>query len=219
MTGLRHHSKREAHGSPVNPEQEPGWGRAGPRGDKWGVEVGGEPGGELGGGDGAGRLDLAALAEEAGEPAEEFEVGGQLLAAPAAGDRDGEEGELGGEQGRGQQDQQRSRVGADEEGEAVALEPAPLVLAGAELVVVVDHGGRLDPERAAAQAQPQREVDILVVEEEPAREAADLVSSPQRAAPGGAREDLDLAGGRRRGDRLAVAPGPDDPDEMDRIAV
>src|ERR1700709_1660800 len=219
MTGLRHHSKREAHGSAVTPEQPTGWGRAGRRGDKWGVEVGGEPGGELGGGDGAGRLDLAGVAGGGGGAGGGMAGGGKLLAAPAAGDRDGEEGELGGEQGRGQQDQQRSRVGADEEGEAVALEPAPLVLAGAELVVVVDHGGRLDPERAAAQAQPQREVDILVVEEEPAREAADLVPGPQRDRQAGAREDLDLAGGRRRGDRLAVAPGPDDPDEMDRIAV
>ena len=61
--------------------------------------------------------------------------------------------------------QQRGRIGTDEEGEAVALEPAPLVLAGPELVVVVDHGRRLDPERAAAQPQPQREVDVLVVEE------------------------------------------------------
>ena len=142
----------------------------------------------------------------------------ELLPPPAAGGGDGEQRQLGREQRRRQQDQQRGRVGADEEGEAVALEPAPLVLAGAELVVVVDDRGRLDPERAAAQPQPQREVDVLVVEEEALGEAADLVPGPQRDRQAGAGEDGDLAGRRRRGDRLAVAAGPDDAGEVDRVA-
>ena len=54
-------------------------------GDERRVEVGGEPGGELGGADGAGRLDLAALAQQARQPAQRFRVGGELLPAPAAG--------------------------------------------------------------------------------------------------------------------------------------
>ena len=141
----------------------------------------------------------AALAQQARQPAQEFEVGGQLLASPAARGGDREQRQLGGEQRRRQQEQQRRRVGADEEGEAVALQPAPLVLAGAELVVVVDDRGGLDPERAAAQPQPQREVDVLVVEEELARGSR---RPPARSRSGIARQapesDRDLAGRRRR---------------------
>ena len=54
------------------------------------------------------------------------------------------------------------------------------MLAGAELVVVVDDGRRLDPQRAAGQAQPQREVDVLVVEEEALGEAAAARSQVRR---------------------------------------
>ena len=47
------------------------------------------------------------------------------------------------------------------------------MFAGAELVLVIDHRGRLDSERAAGDPQAQREVDVLVVEEELLRESAD----------------------------------------------
>ena len=111
------------------------------------------------------------------------------------------------------------RVGADEEGEAVALEPAPLVLAGAELVVVVDDRGRLDPEacrRAAAAAargrRPRGRGRSARGSRRPRRQVA------QRDRQAGAGEGGDLAGRRRRGDRLAVAAGPDDAGEVDRVA-
>ncbi len=75
------------------------------------------------------------------------------------------------------------------------------MLAGAELVVVVDHRGRLDPERAAAQPQPQREVDVLVVEEEALREAADLAP---RCRSGIARQAPERAGTSPAGGASAI---------------
>ena len=145
-------------------------------------------------------------------------MAGELLARPAAARGRRVQGHFGRQQRRRQQDQQRRRIGADQEGVAVALQPAPLVLAGAELVVVVDHRRRLDPERPAGQPQPQREVDVLVVEEVLSGEAAGPLPGAARNRQAGAGERRHLARGGRLRYRAPVAARPDDPREVDRVA-
>ena len=122
-------------------------------GDEGRVEVGREPGGELGGADRAGRLDLAALAQQAGQPADHVDDRAPASASPSppAIETGIRASSVAIRAGASRTSSAR-RVDADQEGPAVALEPAPLVLAGAELVVVVDDRGRLDPERAAGAA-------------------------------------------------------------------
>ena len=126
--------------------------------------------------------------------------------------------QLGQRQRRREERQQRRRVDPDQEGPAVALQPAPLGAASVEAVVVVDHRPRLQPDPSPEEPHPHREVDVLVVEEEGRREAADLAPAPQwhrqaGAGSGGHLLWLDLAG-----HRLAVAPRPGDAGEVDRVA-
>ena len=83
---------------------------------------------------------------------------------------------------------------------------------------MVDHGARLDPERAAGQPQPQREVDVLVVEEVARREAANLLPGAARDRQARARR---VPAPRRRAERprsARRAPGPDDAGEVQRVA-
>ena len=166
------------------------------------------------------RLDLAALAQEARQPARGLRSSRRASAAPSRRrSRPAIRASSVASRAGASRTSSARRVDADQEGPAVALEPAPLVLAGAELVVVVDDRRRLDPERAAAQPQPQREVDVLVVEEEALGEAADLLPGRAAGSPGRRRRAPATSPGRRRlGDRAAVPAGPDDPGEVDGVA-
>ncbi len=99
--------------------------------------------------DPAARLHLAPLPQKSWQPAPDIGQRADLLPPPAGGDGGRDERELGREQRRGQESEQAGRVDPDQEGPAVSLEHAPLVLARAELVLVVDYRCRLDPEDAA----------------------------------------------------------------------
>src|SRR5690606_24100332 len=121
------------------------------------------------------RLDRAPLAHEAWQRPGNVGPRKELLSPPAARDRQGHERQLGGgERGR-QEREQRGRIAADQRRPAVALEVAPLRRALVELVVVVGAGVARDAQAAAGEPHPQREVDVLVVEEELLRESAEAL--------------------------------------------
>src|SRR5262249_35298301 len=136
-------AEEEADEPPVAAQRESRRQRAGEGWDEGGVGVGGQPAREFGAGGRARRRDVAPLTQEPRQPGEDFEDRLEFLAAPAGCDRDRDQRQLGRDQGRGDQDQEAGRVDPDQERPAVALEPAPLVLAGAELVLVVDDRGGL----------------------------------------------------------------------------
>ncbi len=164
-------------------------------------------------------LDRAALAQQPRQPAQEGDVGPQLLPPPAAGGGDREQRQLGRQQRRGEQRQQRAGVGADEEGEPVALEPEPLLGVGAELVVVGDHARRArsrpraPPSAAAPRGRrPRGRGRTRPGSRRPRRQVRSGIA---RQAP----EATATSPGRRRlVERQAVAPRPGDPGEVQRVA-
>ena len=138
-----------------------------------------------------------------------------LLWQPAAGRRGDEQRELGREERRHEQGQQRTGVGADQRRPPVALEVEPLAGALVELVVVVDAGGVGDPEPAAREPHAEREVDVLVVEEEGLGHAAQVRGRGRGGASRQAPETKPGSSTRRsplaaRVEGLARAAGPGD---------
>ena len=155
-----------------------------------------------------------------GRAPEDLDVGAELLRQPAAGRRDDEQGQLGGEQAGGQQREQPAGVGADDGRPAVALEIAPLRRALVEVVVVVGDGPRLDPDGAAGEVEAEAEVGVLLIEEVGLAEAAELRPGipPDRQAGAGGKGDL-LRLGRSRRARRPRPARPGDPGEVDDAAA
>ena len=133
----------------------------------------------------------------------------ELLAPPAARDRDRDQRELGREQRRREQREQRRRVGPQDRRPAVALQLAPLRGALGELVVVVDASprarSRAARRRAAAAARGRR----------PRRRGRSSSGKPARLAPGveadreaGAGGEADLARRERRAAAGSSRPAP-----------
>ena len=93
-----------------------------------------------------------------------------------------------------------------------------------ELVVVVDAGGGLDPERPAGKPQAQREVDVLVVEEERVRHLAGGEVRLARDREAGAGDEAGIGEPDRLargelGERLAGVAGPGDAGEVEDPAA
>ena len=131
----------------------------------------------------------------------------QLLTAPATARGDRQQGQLGCQQGRREQGQQRApgRRGRGRRGGCARAS------ATCRSRRRTRSRGRRPPSarsrlRAAAQPQPQREVDVLVVEEELRGEAADLPPARSGIARQAPESGRDLA--RRRAPRQSGAPWP-----------
>ena len=124
-------------------------------------------------------------------------------------------------QRRREQREQRRGVGAHDRRPAIALHVAPFGGALLELVLVVDDGAWLDPDPSPREPQPQREVDVLVVEEELAREAAGALPPVTRDREAGSRGEPDLAGLGRGGgvEPPARAARPRDAREVNDAAL
>jgi hypothetical protein len=133
-----------------------------------------------------------ALAQVARQRAQEVAPRRELRPEPSSPRRDRDEYELGHEQRRRGGGEQGKRIGADDRRPAVSLQIPPLPGSLRELVLVVDTRAWLDPELAAGEAKPQREVDVLVVEEEVLGEAAHLHEALARDGEAGARDESRL---------------------------
>ena len=163
-------------------------------------------------------LHLAPLAQQAGQPADDFADRREFLPAPAGRDRGRDQRQLGGDQRRG------DAAPAGSPGRRGSGRPSGCARASATCARgrrTRSRGRRPPRARSRArrpQPQPQREVDVLVVEEEALGEAADLLPGAARDRQAGAGERRHLAGRGRLRDRPPVPPGPDDPGEVDRVA-
>src|SRR5690606_21089518 len=106
---------------------------------------------------------------------------------------------------------------ADHRGDPVPLQPEPLQLVRAEVVVVVDDRGWFEADPPARRLQAQREIDVLVVEEELSGESAGPPPRFLTHGQAGSRGNRDLAGRTRLPDGSSVTAGPGYSGVVDRV--
>ena len=135
----------------------------------------------------------------------------ELVPQPAFLQRQRDHAELGRDEHRREQEQEPAGVSGQAEDETVPLEEVALAWVPAELVVVVDVGGRIDNHAQASKPGSPPELEILEVHEELLREATEGSEGLGTHRHRRAARRSHVAELRQRRDRLAVAAGPADP--------